>query len=170
MDRAQKKQFIETMHSDIKEAGLVVVCHYQGLTVAEITNLRVKARAEGASFRVTKNTLSKLALKDTAYDNVSDLFTGPTAVAYSKDPIAAAKVLVNFAKDNEKLKVLGGAMGERRLQTQDVESLANLPSLDQLRGKLVGILQAPATKLVRLLQTPGGQVARVISAHAQKQQ
>lgn len=169
MNRTQKQQFIDTMHGEIKDAGVVVVAHYQGLTVAEISDLRRKVRGAGASFKVTKNTLTKLATKDTSYSNVVDLFTGPTAVAYSADPIAAAKVLVDYAKDNEKLKILGGAMGERKLQAADVESLAKMPSLDQLRGTILGLLQAPATKMVRLLQTPGGQIARVIQAHAQQQ-
>jgi large subunit ribosomal protein L10 len=168
MDRAQKKQFVENIHSNLQGAGVMVVCHYQGMTVAEISDLRRQARAAGASFQVTKNTLTKLGLKDSMFEPVSDLFTGPTAVAYSQDPVAAAKVLVDFAKNNDKVKILGGALGERRLQANDVEALAKMPSLDQLRGKILGLLVSPATKLVQLLQTPGGQVARVISAHAKQ--
>lgn len=168
MNRTQKHDFVKEMHGEFKGAGLVVVAHYQGMTVAEVSDLRRKVRSAGASFKVAKNTLAKLAAKDTAYSNVIDLFTGPTALAYSADPIAAAKVLVDYAKNNEKLKILGGAMGEQRLQANDVESLANMPSLDQLRGKILGLLQAPASTLVRLLQTPGGQIARVIQAHAQQ--
>lgn len=168
MDRSQKKEFIESLHGEIKNAGVVVVTHYQGLTVAEITVLREKVREAGAKFCVTKNTLTRLAVDGTQFKSVVELFKGPTAMAWSEDPVAAAKAVVEFAKNNEKLVVLGGAMGETRLDKAGVESLAKMPSLDELRGTLVAMLQTPATRLARVLQAPAGQVARVIGAHARQ--
>ena len=167
MDRLQKKDYIQSLNTDLKSAGLVVVTHYQGLTVAEISQLRRKARDAGAKFQVTKNTLTKLSLDGTNFAGIVEMFSGPTAIAYSEDPVAAAKVLVDYAKDNEKLKILGGALGERQLKLAEVQTLAKMPSLDQLRSTILGLLQAPATKIARVLQEPGGQVARVLNAHAQ---
>lgn len=168
VSRAKKQTYLDQLHTDLNSAGSVVVAHYKGLTVAEVTDLRRQITAAGAKFKVTKNTLTRLALKKTEFEGVSDLFTGPTAVAYSADPVAAAKVVVNFAKDNDKLVVLGGALGNQRLDKKGVESLASMPSLDELRGKIVGLLNAPATKLAQILQAPAGQVARVINAKSQQ--
>jgi large subunit ribosomal protein L10 len=156
------------MHRALKDSTLVVVAHYTGMTVGEMVDLRGKIREAGASFKVTKNRLALRALEGTKFKNLAGLFKGPTAVAYSKDPVAAAKVVVNFAKTNEKLVVLGGALGEEKLAADGVKALASLPSLDQLRGKLVGLLKAPATKIAGVVQAPAGQLARVIQAHAQK--
>ncbi|MBF0169229.1 MAG: 50S ribosomal protein L10 [Alphaproteobacteria bacterium] len=166
MDRNQKKQLVEQLHGAFAETGLVVVTHYMGLTVAEMTDLRRKMSAAGASFKVTKNRLTRLALKDTAYDQLSDLFKGPTAIAYSKDPVAAAKIAVEYAKANEKLKILGGALGTKVLGVEGVKALATLPSLDELRAKIVGMVQTPATRIAGVLQAPAGQLARVLKAKA----
>jgi large subunit ribosomal protein L10 len=168
VERSEKKDFVESLHGELKDAGAVVVTHYQGLTVAEITELREKVREAGAKFRVTKNTLTRLAVDGTQFESVVELFKGPTGIAYSEDPVAAAKAVVEFAKDNDNLVVLGGAMGETKLDKTGVESLAKMPSLDELRGTIVAMLQTPATRLAQVLQAPAGQVARVINAHSQQ--
>ena len=142
--------------------------HQNGLSVEETTALRLQMREAGAGFKVTKNRLAKIALKDTQFEPLSDLFNGPTAIAVSEDPVAAARVVVNYAKDNDKLTVVGGALGDKPLDVDAVNALAKLPSLDELRGKLVGLLQAPAGKIVGVLQAPGGQLARVFGAYAAK--
>ena len=167
MDRKQKEELVATLNKTFEETEMVVVTHYSGLTVAEISDLRDRIRESGAKFKVTKNRLTRLALKDTKFEGISELFTGPTAIAYSDDPVAAAKVSVEFSKKNDKLIVLGGAIGSEMLDADGVNSLATLPSLDELRGKIVGLLQAPASKIAQVLQAPGGQVARVISAYSE---
>ena len=168
MDRTQKEELVATLNKTFDEAEMVVVTHYSGLTVAEITDLRDRIREAGAKFKVTKNRLTRLALKNTKFEGISDLFSGPTAIAYSNDPVAAAKISVDFSKKNDNLVVLGGALGSERLDADDVKALATLPSLDELRGKIVGLLQAPASKIAQVLQAPGGQVARVISAYSEQ--
>ena len=168
MDRAEKSQLVEDLGSVFKDTGVVVVAHYTGLTVAEMTTLRARMRDVGAGVQVAKNRLVKLALKGTDVEHVADLFQGPTVVAYSSDPVAAPKIAVEFAKGNEKLVILGGAMGTTSLDPEGVKALAALPSLDELRGKLVGLMAAPATQIARVLSAPAGQVARVISAYAEK--
>ena len=145
-----------------------MVVQYQGLTVAEVTALRGKMRAAGGSFQVTKNTLTKLALKDTLFEGLEGYMTGPTAIGYSEDPVAAAKTLVEFAKTNDKLKVLGGAYGTQKLDVKGVETLAKMPSLDELRASIVGILSTPATRVAGVLQAPAGQLARVFGAYGAK--
>lgn len=154
------------MHEAFEGAASVIVTHYTGLTVEEVTDLRAQMREAGASFKVTKNRLTRLALKDTEYEGIADLFTGPTAMAYSADPVAPAKVAVAFAKKNDKLVVVGGAMGTNALDVDGVKSLAAMPSLDEIRAKIAGMLTQPAAKIASVLQAPGGQVARVISAKA----
>lgn len=166
MERAKKEQLVAELSGTFGDATLVVVTHQNGLTVAESTDLRRRMLAEGANFRVTKNRLAKLALAGTPYEGLSDLFEGPTAIAFSADPVAAARVAVAFAKDNEKLTVVGGAMGDQRLDADGIKALASLPSLDELRGKLVGMINTPATRIAGVLQAPAGQVARVLGAHA----
>jgi len=166
VDRTEKEDLVATLHQTFDESAMVVVTHYSGLTVSEMGDLRDRMRETGAKFRVTKNRLTRLALKDTKCEALSDLFTGPTAIAYSDDPVAAAKARVEFAKENDKLIVLGGARGEEMLDASGVKALASLPSLDELRGKLVGLLVSPATKVDQVLQAPGGQVARVIGAYS----
>lgn len=168
MDRNQKAELVSSLRSTFEEVTLVVVAHNQGLTVAEITDLRRKMRAAGASFKVTKNRLTRLALAGTAFEGLSDLFTGPTTIAYSKDPVAAAKVAADFAKANEKFVLLGGALGTNTLNVEGVKALATLPSLDELRAKLLGMIQTPATRIAGILQAPGGQIARVLKAKADK--
>jgi large subunit ribosomal protein L10 len=156
------------MNGVFSDAASIVVTHYSGLTVAEINDLRGQMREAGANFKVTKNRLVRLALADTVYAPLMEMFSGPTAIAYSQDVVAAAKVAVNFAKKNEKLVVIGGAMGEVMLDLDGVKALASLPSLDELRGTIVGLLQAPATKVAGVLQAPAGQLARVMGAYAIK--
>lgn len=166
MNRAEKKAYVEQVHQALKGSSTVIVAHYKGLTVAEVSDLRAKVRAAGAGFKVTKNSLTKLALKSTSYESLENLLTGPTAVCYSEDPVAPAKVLAEFAKSNEKLVLLGGAFGEKTLDVQGVEQLAKMPSLDELRAKIVGMLNTPATRIAGVLQAPAGQLARVMGAYA----
>jgi large subunit ribosomal protein L10 len=168
VDRARKEELVVELNGAFADAALVVVTHQSGLTVAESTDLRRRMREAGASFKVTKNRLVKLALVGTPYEGIADLFEGPTAIAYSADPVVAARVAVDFSKENEKLVVIGGAMAEDRLDEAGVKALAALPSLDDLRSKLVGLLNAPATKVAGVLQAPAGQLARVLSAHAEQ--
>lgn len=166
MDRTEKEEMVSWLKQMFDESATIVVTHYSGLTVGEMTELRAKMREAGAGFKVSKNRLTRLALDGTAINDLSDMFKGPTGIAYSEDPVAAAKVAVNFAKDNEKLVVLGGAFGEQLLDVEGINALAKLPSLDEIRGSLVGLLQAPATKVAGVLQAPAGQVARVIGAYS----
>lgn len=168
MDRSQKEELVSSMHQVFEDASMVVVTHYSGLTVAEISDLRRQMLEAGASFKVTKNRLTRLALKGTKFENVADLFLGPTAVAYSEDPVAAARVVVDYGKRNEKLVVLGGALDDRPLDVDGIKALASLPSLDALRAKLLGMLNTPATRIAGVLQAPAGQLARVVGAHAAK--
>ena len=168
MDRAQKKELVAELNQTFEGAGLVVVTHQTGMTVGESSDLRGQIRAAGAGFKVTKNRLTRLALEGTKYQALQSLFTGPTAIAYSEDPVAAAKVCVEFANKNEKLTIVGGALGEKVLDVNEVKALAKLPSLDELRGKIIGVLQAPATKVAGVIQAPAGQLARVVSAYASK--
>jgi large subunit ribosomal protein L10 len=152
----------------VSAASVVLVAHYKGLTVAEITDLRGKMRQSGAGFKVTKNKLTQLALKSTPFEQLSKMFVGPTAIAYSSDPVAVAKVLAEFAKANEKLVLLGGAFGERLLDAKDVMALSKMPSLDELRAKIVALIQTPARRIATIVQAPAGQIARVIGAHSRK--
>jgi len=169
MTRAQKQASIESVNATLKNAQIALVVHNNGLTVAQMSDLRRKMREVGAEFKVSKNRLAKLAAKDTQFEGISDLFSGPAAIATSQDPVSVAKGLVDFAKTNDKLVILGGAFGAQKLAVKDVETLAKLPSLNELRAKIVGILQTPATRLACVLQAPAGQVARVINAKAQKE-
>jgi len=168
VDRGEKRELVAALNKVFQETSTVVVGHYTGLTVAELTQLRNGMSAAGASFKVTKNRLTKLALDGTPCQPITDLFTGPTAIAYSKDPVAAAKAAVEFAKKNDKFVLLGGVMGGTRLDSNGIKALAALPSLDELRGRLVGMIQTPATRIAGVLQAPAGQVARVIGAYATK--
>ncbi|MBO6783110.1 MAG: 50S ribosomal protein L10 [Alphaproteobacteria bacterium] len=165
MDRARKEELVTELNQSFADAALVVVTQQTGLTVAESTDLRRRMREAGAGYRVTKNRLAKLALAGTTYEQISDLFEGPTAIAYSADPVAAARVAVDFSKENEKLVVVGGAMGDTLLDESGVKALASLPSLDELRGKLVGMLNTPATRIAGVTQAPAGQLARVFGAY-----
>ena len=168
MDRAAKAELVTAMHDVFKNTGVVVVAHYAGMTVAQMTDYRGRVKAAGGKVKVAKNKLAKLALKDTEFAGISDLFKGPTVVAYSKDPIAAAKAATAYAKANDKLVILGGAMGKTVLDAKGVKALADLPSLDELRAKIIGLLNAPATKIARTVKEPGAKLARVIQAKAAK--
>ncbi len=168
MDRSEKTELVSSLRETFESSSIVVVTHYTGLTVADMGELRAQMRDAGASFKVTKNRLTRLALEGTPYEQLGDIFKGPTAIAYADDPVAPAKVAVNFAKKNDKLVILGGAMGDVRLDEAGVKQLATLPSLDELRAKLVGMISTPATRIAGVLQAPGGQVARVLSARAQQ--
>ncbi len=167
MDRAQKQQLTARLHQDLADTVCVVVTHQTGLSVAEVTQLRRQMRSAGASYRVTKNRLVLRALEGTPFAALAPLFTGPTAIAFSQDPVAAAKAAVEYANRNTKLTIVGGGLSGQPLDPAGIRALAVLPSLDELRSKIIGLLNAPATKLAVLLQTPGGQLARVLAAHAE---
>ncbi len=167
MQRAQKAQSIETLSGVFANAGAVVVTHYLGLTVRETEDLRTRLRKEGAAFRVVKNRLAQKALAD-ASDDAQALFKGPVAIAYGADPVSAAKATTAYAKENDKLVIVGALMGEEVLDAASVQALARLPSLDELRGKIVGLLLAPATKIAGVIQAPAAQLARVVGAYAAK--
>jgi large subunit ribosomal protein L10 len=170
VNRNEKAELIETLQSTLSEATAVVVTHQTGLTVAESSDLRGRMREAGAGFKVTKNRLTKIALQGTKYEDITDLFTGPTAMGTSADPVSAAKTLVAFAKENDKLTIVGGALDGKVLDKAGVEALAKLPSLDELRASLVGLLNAPATKVARVAQAPAAKLARVIQARADQLQ
>ncbi len=169
MDRAQKKEAVAQLKQTFQETGVVVVTRNLGMTVAQSTSLRIKMREAGATYKVSKNTLALIAIEDTPYANLAELLVGPTALASSADPVAAAKAAVDFAKTNDKLEIVGGAMGSTLLDANGVKALAELPSLDELRAKIVGLVQAPATKLAQLVQAPAAKVARVVGAYAAKE-
>ncbi len=166
MDRVQKTEAVAELNKTFGEVGVVVITRNLGMSVAQSTDLRLKMRDGGASFKVSKNSLAKIALEGTQYAPISDMLTGPVALATSVDPVAAAKIAVEFAKTNDKLEIVGGAMGDTLLDEAGIRSLASMPSLDELRGKIVGLLNAPATKVVQVIQAPAGQLARVFAAYA----
>ncbi|HWL21927.1 MAG TPA: 50S ribosomal protein L10 [Bradyrhizobium sp.] len=168
MDRSAKEKLVGTLHDALSATSCFVVTHQSGMTVAEVTSLRQQMRQAGASFKVTKNRLARLALAGTKFEQLSPMFTGPTAIAYSRDPVAAAKVAVEFANKNDKLTILGGALGEKQLDAAGIKALATMPSLDELRAKLLGMLQTPATRIAGVLQAPAAQLARVFNAYATK--
>jgi len=169
VEKAKKVEVVEDLKGVFSEAGSVVVAHYTGMTVAQMSDLRSRMRAAGASFRVSKNRLAMRALDGTPAKAIAHLFKGPTGIAVSKDPVSASKVAVAYARDNDKLVILGGMVGAQALDKNGVKALAELPSLDELRGRIVGLLQAPATKIAGVLQAPAGQLARVISAYSRKE-
>jgi len=169
MDRTKKAEVVGSLNGLIGEAGSVVVAHYSGMTVAQMSDLRSRMRAAGASFKVSKNRLVVRALQGTAAEGIAHLFKGPTGIAVSQDPVAASRVAVAYAKENGKLVILGGMVGGTAIDANGVKTLAELPSLDELRGKIAGLLKAPATKLAGLLAAPAGQLARVIGAYSNKE-
>jgi large subunit ribosomal protein L10 len=168
MDRAQKQDTIEALKGVFDSSGAVVVTHYLGLTVAEMTDLRGRLRQQGAQLKVVKNTLAQKALNGSVGEEGDALFKGPVAIAFAPDPVSAAKVATQYAKENDKFTVIGGLMGQQVLDKAGISALAALPSLDELRGKIIGLVQAPATKIAGVLQAPAGQLARVFNAYAQK--
>jgi len=168
LERAEKKQVVASLHEVFRRTSVVVVAHYSGLTVAQMQTLRKQMRRAGASVQVAKNRLAQIALKGTDVASIGALLKGPALIAYSDDPVAAPKVAVAFAKDFERFVLLGGAMGKTALNVDGVRALATLPSLDELRARIVGLVQAPATKLAQLTTAPAGKLARVVGAYAAK--
>ena len=168
MDRTEKREFVAVLAQVFAETSMVVVSRNSGMTVDQVTKLRVQMRQAGATYKVAKNRLATLALDGTRFDSLAPLLKGPTALAWSRDPVAVAKVAVEFAKTCDKFEVLGGALGTQTLDVAGIKALAELPSLDALRGKLVGLIQAPATKIAGVLAAPAGQLARVLGAYAAK--
>jgi len=169
LTRAQKESEVAELRDKFARASSVIVADYRGLSVQEVNELRAAVRkGDDCEYKVAKNTLLKLAVAGSEIEGVSEHFSGPTAVAFSEDPVAAAKVAVDFAKSNDKLTIIGGGLGEKELDQTGVEALAKLPSLDELRAKIVGMINTPATRIAGVLQAPGGQLARVVSAYSQK--
>ena len=169
MDRTEKAELVSEYRQLFQDSALVVVTHYAGMTVKEMTDFRGQLRKAGANYKVSKNRLTRLALEETNFKGIADLFTGPTGIAFSVDPIAAAKTAVNYSKTNEKLVILGGAFNGQVLDANGIKTLATLPSLDELRAKLLALLQTPATRIAGIMQAPAGQVARVIGAYGAKE-
>lgn len=168
MDRAAKRELVTSLHGVFKDTGVIVVAHYAGMSVAQMTDYRRRIKEAGGTVKVAKNRLAKLALQGTDAAGMADLFKGPTCIAFSKDPVAAAKVSVRYARENDKLVILGGAMGQTVLDPGGVKALAELPSLDELRATLIGLVQAPMAKIARVVKEPGAKLARVIQAKASK--
>ncbi|MBO6759309.1 MAG: 50S ribosomal protein L10 [Roseibium sp.] len=168
MERAEKHAFVTALNAELGKTGVVVVAHYAGLSVAQMTRFRASMREAGGTVKVAKNRLVKLALQGTEIEHISDLFQGPTLIAFSDDPVAAPKAVMDFAKGNDKLVVLGGALGSTNLNPDGVKSLATMPSLDELRAKLVGMINTPATRIAQVVNAPAGQLARVFNAYAEK--
>ena len=166
MKRSEKKEFVQKLKDEIDTSSSVIVAHYSGLTVEDSDQLRSEMRSNGAKFKVTKNRLTKLALEQTQFKDIADLFTGPTAIAYSDDPVAPAKVAVSFEKKLEKFKIIGGAYDGEKIDLKKINFLATLPSMDELRGKIVGLISAPAQKIASLMKEPAGQIARLVNAQS----
>lgn len=164
MNRAEKGSQITSLRQELEKASTIVVICPVGLTVDESTDLRRKMRAAGAQIKVVKNTLAKIAVKDSGLSELSGFLKGPTAIAYSADPVAAAKVCATFANGNDKVKLVGGMLNGKLMDAAGVDALAKLPSLDELRARIVGVITAPATKIARLLKEPGAGLARVLQA------
>jgi large subunit ribosomal protein L10 len=169
MDRAQKAAAVAELKQTFEETGVVVVTRNLGMSVAQSTTLRIRMREAGARYKVSKNTLALIAIEGTPYANLSELLSGPTALATSSDPVAAAKVAIDFAKTTDKFEIVGGAMGDTLLDANGVKALAELPSLDELRAKIVGLIQAPASKIARTINEPGAMLARIFGAYAAKE-
>ncbi len=168
MNRSEKKDFVQKLKEEINSSSSVIVAHYSGITVDETEKLRKEMRDNGAKFKVTKNRLTKLALEDTQFSNIADLFTGPTAIAYSEDPVAPAKVAVNFEKKIENFKIIGGGYDGEKIDNNKINFLASLPSVDELRGKILGLLLAPAQKIASVVKEPAGKMARIMSTQSKK--
>ena len=169
MNRTEKSEAVAQLNAVFNEVGVVVITRNLGLSVGQSTDLRSKMRSVGATYKVAKNTLAKLALNDTPYEGLEEYLSGPTALAYSTDPVAAAKAAVDFAKTNDKLEIVGGSMGGQLLNPEGVKALASMPSLDELRGTLIGLINAPATKIARVVNEPAAKLARVFAAYGNKE-
>ena len=168
MKRSDKNDFVQKLKDELKGSNSVIVAHYDGLSVSETDSLRKEMRDKGAKFKVTKNRLTKIALADTPYESIADLFVGPTAIAYSSDPVAPAKVSVIFEKKLENFKIIGGSYDGKKIDKEKINFLASLPSLDQIRGILLGLLNAPAQKIASVVQAPAGQLARLVNARSEQ--
>lgn len=168
VDRAEKRELVSSLHDTFQAVNLVVVTQQKGLTVGEVSDLRRRMREAGARYKVAKNRLARLALEGTQFEGLQSLLEGPTALSWSEDPVAAAKVMVEYAKRNQKITIIGGALGSHVLDAKGVDDVANMPSLDESRAKIVGLLQTPAQRVASVLQAPGGQLARVLNAYAEK--
>ncbi len=168
MKRSDKDDFVKNLKEDLKNSSSLIVTHYSGLSVNETDDLRKSMRDNGAKFKVTKNRLTKLALADTQYESISDLFNGPTAIAYSEDPIAPAKVAVDFAKKYDNFKIVGGSFEGEKIDNEKINFLATLPSLDGIRSKLVGLISTPAQKIASILNLPGSQLAQLINSRSEE--
>jgi len=168
VDKEQKKEFVESVKDSLLNSKAVIITHYHGLTVDDLTVLRTQMREVGASYRIVKNSLAKLAVIGTDFENLSNMFTGPTAIALSDDPMAAIKSLVAFAKGKESLKIIGGVVEKQLVDENAIKMLSTMPSLDELRAKIIGLLNAPASKFVGVLKAPGAQLARLLGAYASK--
>ena len=164
MKRSEKKEFVENLKGEVDSSSSIIVAHYSGLTVNDAEKLRSEMRNNGAKFKVTKNRLTKLALEQTKFKDIADLFTGPTAIAYSEDPIAAAKVAVSFEKKFDNFKIIGGGYDGEKIDLNKISFLATLPSMDELRGKIIGLISAPAQKIASVVKEPAGQIARLVSS------
>ena len=167
MKRSEKKEFVQKLTEEIKSSSSVIVTHYSGLSVNESEQLRTEMRDNGAKFKVTKNRLTKLALEQTQFKNLADLFTGPTAIAYSEDPVASAKVAVSFEKKLDKFKIIGGGYDGEKIDLEKINFLATLPSIDELRGKIIGLISAPAQKIALIVKEPASQMARLVSSKSE---
>ena len=167
MKRSEKKEFVQNLKEEIKTASSLIITHYSGLTVDESDQLRSEMRANGAKFKVTKNRLTKLALEQTQFKDIADLFTGPTAIAFSDDPVAPAKVAVSFEKKLEKFKIIGGGYDGEKIDLEKINFLATLPSIDELRGKIIGLISAPAQNIALIVKEPASQMARLVSAKSE---
>ena len=167
MKRSDKNEFVQNLKEELDNSSSVIVAHYAGLSVSETDDLRKAMRDNGAKFRVTKNRLTKLALADTQYESIIDLFNGPTAIAYSSDPVAPSRIAVNFEKKLKNFKIIGGSFEGEKIDQNKINFLAKLPSLDGIRGKLIGLISAPAQKIASILQEPGGQLARLLIARSE---
>ena len=168
MDRAEKRELVTGLNDAFKSAGSVVVAHYAGITVAQMNDLRTRMRQAGGTVKVAKNRLAKIALQGTESEGIIDLFKGQTLIAYSEDPVTAPKVASEFAKGNDRLIIIGGAMGKTALDSEGVKALASMPSLDELRARIVGMIMTPATRIAQVVNAPAGQLARVFGAYARK--
>ena len=170
MDRAEKRELVSTLHEKLKEQSLVVVTRQHGLTVAQVSDLRRRMQETGAEYKVAKNRLARLALEGTQFEGLGDMLEGPTALSWSSDPSAAAKVMVEFAKKNDKVEIVGGSLLGQTFGAEGVDNVSKMPSLDESRANLVGLLQTPAQRVATVLQAPAGQLARVFNAYAEKEQ
>ncbi len=170
MKRSEKKHFVEELRDDFSKSSSVIVAHYSGLSVSDSESIRKEMRNNGAKFKVTKNRLTKLAIAETQFKDISDLFVGPTAIAYSEDPVAPAKVAVSFEKKFENFKIIGGGYNGEKIDKNKIDFLAKLPSLDELRGKLIGLISAPAQKIASVAIEPGAQIARLLSSKSSNSQ